>query len=82
MIGRERGLKLPGTDGGRLEEITWKQHDALEAEHAAFAAAILDGAPVVVDAAAGARALAAAIAVSESMAASRAKATASGLLRL
>jgi predicted dehydrogenase len=81
MIGRERGLKLPGTDGGRLEEITWKQHDALEAEHAAFAAAILDGAPVVVDAAAGARALAAALAVADGMAASRAKATASGLLR-
>jgi len=81
MIGRERGLPLPGTGGGRLEEITWKEHDALEAEHAAFAAAILDGAPVVVDAAAGARALAAALAVSESMAASRAKATASGLIR-
>jgi predicted dehydrogenase len=81
MLGRERGLKLPGTDGGRLEEISWKPHDALEAEHAAFAAAILDGAPVVVDAAAGARALAAAIAVGDSMAVSRAKATASGLLR-
>jgi len=82
MIGRERGLPLPGTGGGRLEEITWKEHDALEAEHAAFAAAILDGAPVVVDAAAGARALAAAIAVTDSMAASRAKAEASGLVRL
>jgi predicted dehydrogenase len=82
MIGRDRGLPLPGTGGGRLEEITWKEHDALEAEHAAFAAAILDGAPVVVDAAAGARALAAALAVSESMAASRAKATASGLIRV
>jgi predicted dehydrogenase len=81
MIGRERGLPLPGTGGGRLEEITWKEHDALEAEHAAFAAAILDGAPVVVDAAAGARALAAALAVGESMAASRAKAEASGLIR-
>jgi predicted dehydrogenase len=81
MIGRERGLPLPGTGGGRLEEITWKEHDALEAEHAAFAAAILDGAPVVVDAAAGARALAAALAVTESMAASRAKAEASGLIR-
>ena len=81
MIGRERGLPLPGTGGGRLEEKTWKEHDALEAEHAAFAAAILDGAPVVVDAAAGARALAAAIAVTESMAASRAKAEASGLIR-
>ncbi len=54
MIGRERGLPLPGTGGGRLEEITWKDHDALAAEHAAFAAAMLDGAPVVVDATAGA----------------------------
>ncbi len=81
MIGRERGLPLPGTGGGRMEEITWKDHDALAAEHAAFAAAVLDGAPVVVDAAAGARALAAAIAVTESMAASRAKAVASGLVR-
>jgi predicted dehydrogenase len=80
MIGRERGLPLPGTGGGRLEEIGWKDHDALEAEHAAFAAAILDGAPVVVNAQAGIRALAAALAVSESMAASRAKAEASGLI--
>jgi predicted dehydrogenase len=81
MIGRERGLPLPGTDGGRIEEITWKEHDALEAEHAAFVAAILDGAPVVVDAAAGRRALAAALAVTDSMAASRARAEASGLIR-
>jgi predicted dehydrogenase len=81
MIGRERGLPLPGTGGGRIEEITWKEHDSLEAEHAAFAAAILDGAPVVVDAAAGARALSAALAVTESMAASRAKAIAGGLIR-
>ena len=81
MIGRERGLPLPGTGGGRMEEITWKEHDALEAEHAAFAAAVLDGAPVVVDAAAGRRALAAALAVTESMATSRAQAQASGLLR-
>jgi predicted dehydrogenase len=81
MIGRERGIPLPGTGGGRLEEISWKDHDALEAEHAAFAAAILDGAPVIVDAAAGRRALAAALAVTESMAASRAVAEASGLIR-
>ena len=81
MIGRERGVPLPGTGGGRLEEITWREHDALEAEHAAFAAAILDGAPVVVDAAAGRRALAAALAVTESMASSRALAEASGLIR-
>jgi predicted dehydrogenase len=81
MIGRERGLPIPGTGGGRIEEISWKDHDALEAEHAAFAAAILDGAPVVVDAAAGRRALAAALAVTQSMAASRAVAEASGLIR-
>ena len=81
MIGRERGIPLPGTGGGRLEEISWKEHDALEAEHAAFAAAILDGAPVIVDAAAGRRALAAALAVTQSMAASRAVAEASGLIR-
>jgi predicted dehydrogenase len=73
MIGRERGLKLPGTGGGRIEEITWKEHDALEAEHAAFA--------VIVDAAAGRRALAAALAVTQSMAASRARAEASGLIK-
>ena len=81
MIGRERGLPLPGTGGGRIEEITWKEHDSLEAEHAAFAAAILDGAPVVVDAAAGRRALEAALAVTDSMATSRARAEASGLIR-
>jgi predicted dehydrogenase len=80
MIGRERGLPIPGTNGGRMEEITWKEHDVLEAEHAAFVAAVLDGTPVVVGAAAGRRALAAALAVSESMTASRATAFASGLL--
>ncbi|HEY2133920.1 MAG TPA: Gfo/Idh/MocA family oxidoreductase [Acetobacteraceae bacterium] len=82
MIGRERGIPLPGTGGGRREEITWKDHDALEAEHAAFVAAILDGAPVIVDAAAGRRALAAALAVTESMTSSRALAEASGLIRV
>jgi len=81
MIGRERGFPLPGTNGGRMEEITWKDHDALEAEHAAFAASILDGAKVVVDAAAGRRALAAALAVTQSMAHSRSVAEASGLIR-
>jgi len=43
-------------------------------------ASCLDGAPVVVDAAAGRRALAAAIAVTESMAASRERARLSGLI--
>jgi predicted dehydrogenase len=81
MIGRERGLPIPGTGGGRIEETTWQEHDALQAEHDAFAAAVLDGAPVLVDAAAGRRALAAALAVTQSMAQSRALAEASGLIR-
>jgi predicted dehydrogenase len=80
MIGRERGMKLPGTGGFRREETTWQDHDALAAEHAAFVAACLDGAPVVVDAAAGKRALAAAIAVADSMRVSRAIAQAAGLI--
>jgi len=80
MIGRERGLPIPGGQGARIEETGWREHDAMEAEHAAFVASVLDGAPVKVDAAAGRRALAAALAVSESMAASRAVAEASGLI--
>ncbi len=81
MIGRERGIEVPGTDGFRLDEASWEDHDVLEAEHAAFIAACVDGAPVVVDAAAGRRALAAALAVSDSMARSRAAAEASGLIQ-
>jgi predicted dehydrogenase len=81
MIGRDRGLPIPGGQGFRIEETSWKDHDALAAEHAAFIASILDGAPVLVDAAAGRRALAAALAVTEGMAASRAIAEASGLLK-
>ncbi len=80
MIGRERGLPLPGTGGFRREEISWREHDALAAEHAAFVAACLDRAPVVVDAVSGRRALAAALAVAESMARSRAVAAAAGLI--
>jgi predicted dehydrogenase len=80
MIGRERGVPLPATGIGRMEEIGWAEQDALAAEHAAFAASVLDGAPVVVDAAAGRRALAAALAVEASMAGSRRRAEASGLI--
>lgn len=80
-IGRERGLPIPGGHGYRIEETSWQEHDALEAEQAAFIAAVLDGAPVLVDATAGRRALAAALAVTESMAASRALAEASGLVQ-
>ena len=81
MIGRERGLPLPGTGGFRREEISWSDSDSMAAEHAAFVASCLDGAPVVVDAAAGRRALAAALAVTEGIAASKRMALASGLLR-
>ena len=80
MIGRERGVPLPGTGGGRLEETIWTDHDAMQAEHDAFAASVLDGAPVIVDAAAGRRALAAALSVADSMATSRRVAEASGLI--
>ncbi len=80
MIGRERGLPLPGTGGFRREELAWSDHDSMAAEHDAFVAACLDGAPVMVDAAAGRRALAAALAVSESMAESQQALMASGLL--
>lgn len=79
-IGRERGTPLPMLEGGRIEEITWAEHDALAAEHAAFAAAVLDGAPVLVDGAAGRRALDVALQVGVSMAAGRALAEASGLI--
>ena len=50
------------------------------AEHAAFVASVLDGAPVLVDAAAGRRALAAALAVSEAMQEARDRMRASGVL--
>jgi predicted dehydrogenase len=81
MIGKERGIEVPGTDGFLLEQASWEDHDVLEAEHEAFIAACVDGAPVLVDAAAGRRALAAALAVAESMARSRAVAEASGLIQ-
>ena len=81
MIRRGQGQALPGLDDFGLEEVSWHDHDALAAELAAFIAAVLDGAPVVVDAAAGRRALAAALAVSEAMAASRARMEASGLIQ-
>lgn len=81
MIGRERGLPLPGTGGFRREELSWTDHDSMAAEHAAFVASCLDGSPVVVDAAAGRRALAAALAVTESMARSQQVLAASGLLQ-
>ena len=80
MIGRDRGLPLPGSGGFRREELGWSDHDSMAAEHEAFIASCLDGAPVLVDAAAGRRALEAALAVTDSMAESRRLAVDSGLL--
>ena len=68
VIARGRGKPVPGVEGFGMEETSWEDHDSLAAEHAAFVASVLDGAPVLVDAAAGRRALAAALAVSEAMA--------------
>ncbi len=71
---------VPGVAGFSMEEVAWDEHDSLAAEHAAFVASILDGAPVLVDAAAGERALVAALAVAEAMRASRDRMTISGLI--
>jgi predicted dehydrogenase len=72
---------VPGLAGFGIEEVEWQDHDSLAAEHAAFEAAVLDGAPVAVDAAIGRRALAAALAVSESMRQARERMAASGLIK-
>jgi len=81
MIGRTgEGLPLPGLEGFSMTESSWEDHDSLAAEHAAFFAAVRGEGPIVVDAAAGRRALDAALMVAESMVASRARAIASGLI--
>ena len=80
VVSRGRGKPVPGVAGFGVEDVSWQDHDSLAAEHAAFAASVLDGAPVLVDAEAGRRALAAALAVTDSMAASRARMAASGLI--
>ncbi len=71
---------VPGVAGFGIADVSWEDHDSLAAEHAAFAASVLDGAPVLVDAAVGRRALAAALAVGEGMRASRERMAASGLI--
>jgi predicted dehydrogenase len=58
--GAEQIATMPGFG---IDRATWTDHDSLEAEQAGFAAACLDGVPPVVDAAAGRRALQAALAV-------------------
>jgi predicted dehydrogenase len=81
VITRGRGKPVPGVADFGMEEVSWQDHDALAAEHAAFVASVLDGAPVMVDAAAGRRALDAALAVGDSMAASHERMAASGLIQ-
>ncbi len=80
VISRGHGKPLPGVEGFGIEDESWEDRDSLAAEHAAFVASVLDGAPVAVDASAGRRALAAALAVGEAMQRSRAQMTASGLI--
>jgi predicted dehydrogenase len=80
LVGRSIGVKLPGFEEFGIEQAGWQDHDALAAEHEAFFDSCLDGAPVLVDAEAGKRALAAALMVSESISQSRAVAEASGLI--
>ena len=63
-----------------MDEVAWEDHDSLAAEHAAFVASVLDGAPVLVDAAAGLRALVAALAVADAMRTSRDRMIESGLI--
>ena len=80
VVARGRGTPVPGVEGFGIEEFSWQDQDSLAAEHAAFVASVLDGAPVLVDAAAGRRALAAALAVMDAMTAAQARMRASGLL--
>lgn len=81
VIGPGQGQPVPGVAGFGIQDVSWEDHDSLAAEHAAFVASVLDGAPVLVDATSGRRALAAALAVGESMGVSRTRMAASGLIR-
>jgi len=81
IVARNHGQPLPGVADFGMEEIAWEDHDSLAAEHAAFVASALDGAPVLVGAAEGRRALEAALRVGAGMAESRTRMTQSGLLK-
>ena len=80
FINRGRGLPLPGSGGFRREAISWHEEDQLALEHEAFVASCLDGAPVVVDALAGRRALEIALAVHRGIGTSRERMERSGLI--
>ena len=47
IIARGRGRPVPQVAGYGIEEVSWQDHDPLAAEHAAFAASVLDGAPEI-----------------------------------
>ncbi len=81
IVGRGSGQPIPGVAGFNVQDVSWEDHDSLAAEHAAFVASVLDGAPVLVDAAAGRRALSAALEVARGMSESRARMLASGLIK-
>lgn len=82
FINRQKGLPLPGTGGFKREAVRWADHDTIAAEHDAFVASCLHGAPVLVDGEAGIRALDAALRVSDSIQRSRRLMERSGLLDL
>ncbi len=73
---------MPVDAGFGIQDVSCEDHDSLAAEHAALVASVLDGAPVLVDSGVGRRALAAALAVGDSMRTSRERMTASGLIRV
>jgi predicted dehydrogenase len=80
VIARGQGTAVPGVAGFGMMDESWQDHDSLAAEHAAFVASVLDGAPVMVDAHTGRRALAAALMVADGISASRTRMVASGLI--
>lgn len=69
-VRRGEGDTLEQLPGHGLSRAAWAETDSLEAEHAAFAAACLDGAPVEADGLAGRAALDAALRVEEAVRAS------------
>jgi predicted dehydrogenase len=79
-VSRGAGEAWPAAPGFASESFSWTDQDTLAAEHAAFAASVLDGAPVLVDAAAGRRALDAALRVEAAMAGAREKVRGTGLV--
>ena len=69
-VRRGEGAPLDQIPGHGLSTATWAESDSLEAEHASFAAACLDGAPIEADGAAGRAALDAALRVEDAVRAS------------